>query len=387
MLDTIAMAAQLEGEYRTVFEKADMYGLLENSSEENVYDDKMMNLYDLLMQAQTDKIPVSKIVGEDIEGFCKSYFKEEKEKTFKWLSVAKFIYNIAWWGMIAGILEVIFPEEGSSVGFFPEVNIMPLIIGFSLGLFMVFLGLIAKKTVLKSKKLKPIVFYFLIIFVLVISVVLAMVISVKIGIELKVKAGLLLILSGLYVVVYLIIRSVWRYCEHGTITRYSKEEQRRLKAEKAEKEEFNKDVAKQNVVQTAKDMRSRYKRLSQRHEKKYGESMTLQQYKDKLNKELKDFDKHGIIYLVIDALFVLGPTIYIISTDGLTDGVWYGVIMTVIFLFVYRFQKWVDNTSKESYDEMIYVLDLCITYDLDLDTVGEAVESGKIPRILKKMQN
>ena len=81
MLDTIAMAAQLEGEYKIVFEKADMYGTLEKCSDENIRDDKMMNLYDLLLQAQMDKTPVSKIIGEDIEEFCKSYFKEEAEKT------------------------------------------------------------------------------------------------------------------------------------------------------------------------------------------------------------------------------------------------------------------------------------------------------------------
>ena len=74
MLDTIAMAAQLEGEYKTIFEKADMYGTLEKCSDENIRDDKMMNLYDLLLQAQIDKTPVSKIIGEDIEEFCKSYF-------------------------------------------------------------------------------------------------------------------------------------------------------------------------------------------------------------------------------------------------------------------------------------------------------------------------
>ena len=57
MLDTISMAAQLRGEYKTVFEKADMYGALENSGDESNNDDKMMNLYDILMQAQEDNVP------------------------------------------------------------------------------------------------------------------------------------------------------------------------------------------------------------------------------------------------------------------------------------------------------------------------------------------
>lgn len=378
MLDTIAMAAQLEGEYKTVFEKADMYGTLENSSDENTKDDKMMNLYDLLLQAQTDKTPVSKIIGEDIEEFCKSYFEEEAEKTHKWLRIAKFIYDIAWWGVIVGLLEVIWPEEESGFGFFTEVDIMPIVVGSLFGIGLFFLIWIAKKKVLKTKKLKPIVLYFLILFVFFIIFLMSVGVSVKISFEWKVKAGLLLILSGFYVVMYLIVRGVWRYHDHGTLTRYSKEEKRHRKEEKKEKKEFNRDVSKRNVAQTAKVMKSRYKRFSRYHEKKYGESMTLQQYKEKLSKELKRFDSYWIIYLVIDTLFVLGPTIQIMMRDGVTDGVFYGVIMGVTFFFVYRFQKWIDNLSKDTYFEMLYVLDLCITYDLDLDSVGEVVEAGKI---------
>ena len=377
MLDTIAMAAQLDGEYKTVFEKADMYGMLENGGDESVIDDKMMNLFDLLMQAQTDKMPVSKVIGEDIEEFCKSYFKEEKEKKFKWLGVLKFIYDFAWWGVIAGILEVIIPEEGS-YGFIPEVDIIPFIAGGLVGAVLLLLVMALKKTVLKSKKLKPIIFYFLILFIVVISFVAAVIISFNIGIELKIKAGLLLFISALYVIVYLSVRSVWRYQDHGTITKYSKEETSRRKEEKKEKEAFNKDIAKQNVAQTAKDMKSRYQRFSRRHEKKYGKPMTLQQYKEKLTKELKSFDKYEIGYIVMDALFVLVPTIRIIIKDGITDGLIYGLVMVVVFFFVYRFQKWTNNISKESYYEMIYVLDLCVSYDLDLDTVGEAAKSEKI---------
>ena len=378
MLDTIAMAAQLEGEYKTIFEKADMYGTLEKCSDENIRDDKMMNLYDLLLQAQIDKTPVSKIIGEDIEEFCKSYFKEEAEKTSKWIGVAKIIYNIAWWGVIAGLLEVLLPEEEGGFGSFLEVDIMPIIVGSLLGFGLGFPIWVAKKTVLKSKKLKPIALYFLLLFVFAISVVATGVISVKIGIEWNVKAGNLLIFSGLYVVIYLLLRGIWRYRDHGTITRYSKEEKRRRKEEKEEKEAFNKDVSKRNVAQTAKDMKSRYKRLSRRHEKKYAKPMTLQQYKEKLNKELKSLDRNWIFYLVMDALLVLGPTIHIMVTDGLTVAVICVVIMVVAFFFVNRFQKWIDNISKDAYYEMLYVLDLCLTYDLNLDTVGEAVESGKI---------
>lgn len=78
MLDTLSMAEKLKGDYRKVFEKADMYSILSSENEE-AGDEKMMNLYDLLLEAQSNEKPVEKIVGTDIETFCKDYFKVEQD--------------------------------------------------------------------------------------------------------------------------------------------------------------------------------------------------------------------------------------------------------------------------------------------------------------------
>ena len=71
MLDTISMAEKLQGDYRLVFEKADMYSTVSGSGDQNIEDDRLMNLFDLLIEAQHEGKPVEKIVGNDIEAFCK----------------------------------------------------------------------------------------------------------------------------------------------------------------------------------------------------------------------------------------------------------------------------------------------------------------------------
>ena len=79
MLDTISMAEKLRGDYRKAFEKADMYCVISSENEEAA-DDKMMNLYDCLLEAQNNEKPIEKIIGKDIEKFCKEYFKTDKEE-------------------------------------------------------------------------------------------------------------------------------------------------------------------------------------------------------------------------------------------------------------------------------------------------------------------
>ena len=83
MLDTISMADQLTGNYKTVFEKADMYCLIEAGSTEEA-EEKIMNLYDLLLQAQEENKPVEKIIGNNLEAFCKEYFAPIEEAKKKW---------------------------------------------------------------------------------------------------------------------------------------------------------------------------------------------------------------------------------------------------------------------------------------------------------------
>ena len=71
MIDTLAMANLLNGEYKEAFTKIDMYGSMGNV-DMDIYEDRIMNLYDMFVEAQEEGKPVEKIIGKDIEGFCKA---------------------------------------------------------------------------------------------------------------------------------------------------------------------------------------------------------------------------------------------------------------------------------------------------------------------------
>ena len=65
----------LEGAYKDAYERVELYALTTNMGEA-VKDEMLMNLLDSLLNAQKKGKPVEKIVGKDIEQFCKDYFQE-----------------------------------------------------------------------------------------------------------------------------------------------------------------------------------------------------------------------------------------------------------------------------------------------------------------------
>ena len=85
MINVIAMAELLKGEYRIAFEKIDMYATV-NGVES--YEESILNIYDMLMEAQQREDDVCKVIGSDVEEFCKAYFKKEKSE-YDWFEKLK----------------------------------------------------------------------------------------------------------------------------------------------------------------------------------------------------------------------------------------------------------------------------------------------------------
>lgn len=59
--------------YQKTFFKVSMYAT-QHFLSHKVVEDALYNLYDILLQAQSDNVPVETIVGEDVTLFCKRYF-------------------------------------------------------------------------------------------------------------------------------------------------------------------------------------------------------------------------------------------------------------------------------------------------------------------------
>ncbi len=99
----ISMKDKLSGSYLESFDFIEHYGELHLVTDE-IMAEKMMDLMDLMLEAQENEMPVEKVVGNDLEYFCKNYFSDvsvfgifkeaaNRLRTFSWFI---FIFEVLW---------------------------------------------------------------------------------------------------------------------------------------------------------------------------------------------------------------------------------------------------------------------------------------------------
>ncbi len=349
MLDTISMAEQLRGEYREAFEKADVYSTMETGADA-VSEEKLMELYDSLMEAQKDGVSVEKIVGNDIEKFCKKFFEEEVEPVKPPVKFAMEVYFIARIMAVFTIIDILLREEGTDWKTMNS-NLLPFIGGIGVGFILsLFLKYAIKPMIFKSKKLKPIAYYVIIVVSYVGSIILAVVLVGDMNIN--VRSIWLLIPCVIYIAIYLMIRSIWRYQKHGTIKNIHKES----KEDKEIKKEFNKELSEKSTEGIVVEALSkRYSKICKKKSKK-NQEYTYEEFDQKIRKEeagMKIADKFIALFFVA---VVLVPTADSIINESIVDGLILGVILGVVEFAVYRFFS---KASKEGSDARIQILDQC----------------------------
>ncbi|MBQ3512815.1 MAG: hypothetical protein IJA32_03295 [Lachnospiraceae bacterium] len=356
MLDTISMADKLKGDYRKVFEKADMYSSVAGGDlEEN--DEKIMNLYDVLIQAQQEEKPIEKIIGSDLEEFCMSYFEREEETKEKWyIVIPKTIYGIMKVVFICTLIWMLPSEDTGSVLEMKQ-NVSPYIAGVVLGFALVFIGNdILKKVIFKSKKIKPIVFYFIIILNFVIGVIISVMVSDLFQWEISSKTLLLISLG--YMVVYLLVRSIWRYTTFGTIRRETKEVAQKRKDEKQQTKLFNKEVSDESLYMImAEGMAKRYLRLQRK------KGITFAEFAEKIRKEERQQKKIDVAMILFYAVMILGPAIAEMINNNVFQGLLLGLLLTAVEVPIYLFLK--KNTDRSSANS-IRIIEECEKKEMDI---------------------
>lgn len=356
MLDTISMAEQLTGKYKTVFEKADMYSLVEAGSTEEA-EEKIMNLYDLLLQAQEENKPVEKIIGNNLETFCKEYFAPMEEAEKKWyFSLPEALYRIIKIVFIWSIIWI-FPFEGSNFGLDTKQNISIYILGIILGVGFIFFSThLFKPLIFKSKKIKPVFLSFLILILFAGGVTLMTFISDYIIFE--VKTSFLVTVSLAYILIYLFIRSLYRYHKFGTIRKESKEVTKSKKELKKQMKAFNKEVSNVSMKKTmAKALAKRFETLQKKKQ------LTFPEFADKVRREQKQSKIVDLLLLIFFIAIILTPTILEIIHSNLLEGLIFGAILTAVEVPIYLFFT---KTADKNYEYMVEVLETCEKEGIDL---------------------
>lgn len=340
MLDTLAMAKQLSGEYRKVFEMADMYST-GNGGSEKVKSERMMDLYDMLMEAEAEGKPTEKIIGQDIEEFCKSFFKDESNKLGEILVRA---YNIARLLLVFSVIDYFLAEEGDF--FTTKVNVFPIVSGLLIGcILMLVYKFVLQPIVFKNKKMNPTIHSLTILAFFVIAIIISGIVGK--GIVLYMNNLVALLISGGYILIYLIIRSIWRIRTYGKAFGVHKEEKQLEK-------EFNKELDKKETLQINADvMAKEFVKKNAKNRKKGKPELTQTEYAAMVRKR----ESHSKMWNFITvALIVFVPTVWEMVSNNVIDGLIYGAILIGVEFLIWRFMYKIVQDASEA---KLYILDEC----------------------------
>lgn len=353
MLDTLAMAALLKGEYKKAFEKIDLYGSINNVNVD-VYEDRILNLYDMFTEAQNQDKPVEKIIGKDIEAFCKEYFKVP-EKNYTFIKVLGRIAYLSVIFFIVSIIELLWQlGEGKTLTEM-KVDMVPFFVGVGIGLVLLVLCQFATKNMIfKNDKIKPIFYY---MFVLIFIVVGVFVVNRAFD-DYAVSLPLMpvLIVSGIYTLLYYGIRAIVRYKTTGRISKLSKED-------KAERKEFDDEVAfRAGVKQSAETMAERYTKLRDKKAKK-GIEYTYKEFTKVIVDEAKHSGITKFIIILICVACVVISTVKSFMSEGIMVAATLFGMLGIIQFFVARFML---KILDQVYRENLHVLKECEERGIDV---------------------
>ena len=144
------MKSQFTGVYRAAFDGAHKYTLTQDFPS-SYSDDKMAELYDLLLTAQEEGKPAEKLVGKDIEAFCKEFFSDFQpvNRLFRML---KSLFAVACVLFIFGIAEWLCADEVLPFMQF-RMNCSPILCGVASGAVISLLFRAVQPIVMKTRKI------------------------------------------------------------------------------------------------------------------------------------------------------------------------------------------------------------------------------------------
>ncbi len=320
-MDINVLGTQLKGEYREVFESAQVYATLKNI--ENAFSqDKMLELYDLLITAQNDGKPVNKLVGSDVNKFCKDYFSDYTiVERLRFMPVS--LYRVSWFVFIIELIEL-FAADNPLKDFFTVKADMS---GYGAGMLVAALAYLITDAVIipvynRNKKIKPWVWYGAVLVLIAAFIIASVNLSSRLTLMLPVWPFLLA--SALYIMAYIIVRAIWRYRNYGSILNTRKQ---------LEQDSYYRNLEDRDIEKIV--LEAWQKQFARRQKK--GRS-TAEGYLDELKKNealeekmLKYFTP--IIYV---ALCVFAVVQVASEGSGVLDTLFFAALISAVAFLVYR---------------------------------------------------
>lgn len=314
-LDYIWLTDKLKGEYKEAFDKVELYANLRNV-DEDTKDDMLMELLDLFLTAQKEGKPVRKLIGSDLETFCNSYFETYSMKSYL-RSLPQKLYQLFW---VVFALEWIFyftSEEEISL-LHGTVDISGYVCGILVGVIVGFLcNVCVRPFMFRWKWLTSGRFSFFVLMITVGMIVAG--VTLMDGHSLELSLFGILLVSGIYIFSYIVVRSIWRYRRYGSIR----------KEKSAVKTGGLHQLQRKVAEELPKEMVRRFHKKNEKRQKKGKEQMTPEEYMEQLRRENIGARKGDYIAAAITLLIVIGIIVRVAFTSTVMDTLIFIVVIAV----------------------------------------------------------
>ncbi len=358
MLDTFAMAQLLKGDYRRTFEQIALYGDMSEIPEQFT-EDRILNIYDLLVEAQENGKPVEKIIGPDLKQFCEEYFSPD-EKGFWTKEIFKRIFRVCVIMLVVLLIDYAgyYAKDGTVSLQSASITGSPLLVGTLVAGVMLIVGRIMReKLMFRNSKVKPILYYIVMLLIFVLGIGFGTVWADKIGIEIGMLPVLLL--CGGYCVVYLLVTLLGRYQRFGNF----KDPEKPSREEKAEKKAFGQEISlRAEMINSAKEMEKRYRKLKRKNEKKGKPEYTMEDFTKLINKET-NLKGYKAVFITVPTIASMWVLFSVAADENIRLAVFVAGVFAVIMFFAWRF---IWNVCKEVFVAQRMVIEECESRGIDI---------------------
>ncbi|MBQ8914975.1 MAG: hypothetical protein IJ046_02210 [Clostridia bacterium] len=316
---------KLTGEYRETFEKIEIY-VKARGADEPVMEERLLQITDVLLAAQSEGTPWERVVGKDIEKFCRTFCSDigVKNKIWRVLDSLKLVVIIELIDVFFGFLGLDF----SKVGFFQvksESGILNLVAAFALSIILCEItGFAISSLMFRVKKLNAHVFKWIWYGVAAISVAFAfwLVIMEPFGalsVPLWAVGAVCLVFLSAYAILNI----------------------DRKKRDTRKKVSMSDDLE----AGFAAEMEKIYESKNRRRIKKGRGPLSMAEFVDMQERECEKAYKSKIFYFILP-LIICPVAIIFAECESLFDGVMFAVIQFAVqYALMYGFWRLIKNSA------------------------------------------
>lgn len=360
------MENKLKGEYYEVFKKVEVYAVAQEYEISEI-EDVMMDLLDILLEAQNAEKDVQTIIGTDIEKFCVSLFAEHKKETVA-TSFAGACYRYLCFLLIFEFIDFL----GAGVTLQDTTDAFGYIVAvFGLFLFSTIFYAAIRPVILKWKKLK--IGSYLMIETLYMFVTIYLLLSVFEDCKLYLPYYVIFIIPVLYIAIYKSVQLIKRYNAEGSI----------LKKKDPEDKPFAEFVSKGVEEQFPGELLKNYEKMNRKREKKGKALLTPEEFTEKIRADVKSGRVGMTVALILVGFLLIGPLVDNFIKNGLLDTLLFMIVLT-IGLIPAGFIFWSTNQGlriKKKY------LDECDRLEITIPEYLEQLQSCNSNEKNDNMQN